>query len=227
MSTLVLSESHPSQYSSVILNQFLFYKYTMNVFMLIYMYINNISHQSMCGITENMDDSSSLSTEWQQGWTILNILFMAIRMVYGCGFLFVLGSLFALDGGGASAHSGYPLGLRALWMCASSDFLSSAVVTYCCAYNRTLLSHLNQSQHTWYQYVNKACSWWVETLYFLCSKVKSYNKTELLVITTSSSASLLSPTPQVHRIRSIRDCPTKHATELLVHSLIILWLVYI
>ena len=38
---------------------------------------------------------------------------------------------FALGGGGASAHSGYPLGLRALWKCASSDFLSSAVLTYC------------------------------------------------------------------------------------------------
>ena len=47
-----------------------------------------------------------------------------------CGLLFVLGGLFALDGGGASAHSGYPLALRALWTCASSDFLSSTVVTY-------------------------------------------------------------------------------------------------
>ena len=45
------------------------------------------------------------------------------------GLLFVLGGLFALDGGGASAHSGYPLALRALRTCASSDFLSSAVVT--------------------------------------------------------------------------------------------------
>ena len=49
------------------------------------------------------------------------------------GLLFVLGGLFALDGGGVSAHSGYPLALRALWTCASSDFLSSAVVTYCCS----------------------------------------------------------------------------------------------
>ena len=30
------------------------------------------------------------------------------------GLLFVLGGLFALDGGGASSHSGYPLVLRAL-----------------------------------------------------------------------------------------------------------------
>ena len=37
------------------------------------------------------------------------------------GLLFVLGGLFALDGGGASTYSGYP--------CASSDLLSSAVVT--------------------------------------------------------------------------------------------------
>ena len=49
------------------------------------------------------------------------------------GLLFVLCGLFALGGGGASAHSGYPLGLRALWTCASSDILSLAVVTYCCA----------------------------------------------------------------------------------------------
>ena len=49
------------------------------------------------------------------------------------GFLFVLGGLFALDDGGASAHSVYPLALRALWTCVSSYFLSSAVVTYCCA----------------------------------------------------------------------------------------------
>ena len=35
------------------------------------------------------------------------------------GLLFVLGGLFALDGGGASAHSGYPLPLRALWTCAT------------------------------------------------------------------------------------------------------------
>ena len=28
-----------------------------------------------------------------------------------------------------STHSGYPLALRALWTCASSDFLSSAVVS--------------------------------------------------------------------------------------------------
>ena len=45
------------------------------------------------------------------------------------GLLFVLGGLF---GGGANAHSGYPLALRALWTCASSDFLSSAVVMHCC-----------------------------------------------------------------------------------------------
>ena len=31
--------------------------------------------------------------------------------------LFVLGGPFALDGGGASAHSGYPLPLTALWTC--------------------------------------------------------------------------------------------------------------
>ena len=49
------------------------------------------------------------------------------------GLLFMLGCLFALDGGGASAHSGYPLALWALWTCASSDFLSSTVVTYCCS----------------------------------------------------------------------------------------------
>ena len=66
MSTLVLSEIHPGQYSIVILTHFLFCKYTMNVFMLIHMYLHNISHQSMCGITENMDDSSSFSAEWQQ-----------------------------------------------------------------------------------------------------------------------------------------------------------------
>ena len=47
--------------------------------------------------------------------------------------LFVLGGLLALAGGRASAHSGYPLAPRALWTCASSDFLSSAMVTYCCA----------------------------------------------------------------------------------------------
>ena len=50
-----------------------------------------------------------------------------------CGLLFMLGCLFALDGGDASAHSGYPLALWALWTCASSDFLSSTVVTYCCS----------------------------------------------------------------------------------------------
>ena len=47
--------------------------------------------------------------------------------------LFVLGSRFALDGVCASVHHGYPLALRALWTCVSSDFLSSAVMTYCCA----------------------------------------------------------------------------------------------
>ena len=45
-----------------------------------------------------------------------------------CGLLFVLCGLFALAGGGASAHSRYPLALRALWTCASSVFLSSAAV---------------------------------------------------------------------------------------------------
>ena len=59
--------------------------------------------------------------------------------------LFVLGGRFALDGGGASAHSGYPLALRALWTCASSDFLSSAVVTYCCA----LLVRLGTTERLW------------------------------------------------------------------------------
>jgi len=62
-----------------------------------------------------------------------------------CGLLFVLGGLFALDGGGASAHSGYPLALRALWTCASSDFLSSAVVTYYCA----LLVRVRTTEHLW------------------------------------------------------------------------------
>ena len=62
-----------------------------------------------------------------------------------CGLLSVLGGLFALDGGGASAHSGYPLALRALWTCASSDFLSSAVVTYCCA----LLVRVRTTERLW------------------------------------------------------------------------------
>ena len=61
------------------------------------------------------------------------------------GLLFVLGGLFALDGGGASAHSGYPWALRALWACASSDFLSSAVVTYCCA----LLVRVRTTDRVW------------------------------------------------------------------------------
>ena len=60
------------------------------------------------------------------------------------GLLFVLGGLFALDGGGASAHSGYPY-LRALWTCASSDVLSSAVVTYCCA----LLVRVHTTERLW------------------------------------------------------------------------------
>ena len=64
------------------------------------------------------------------------------------GLLFVLGGLFALDGGGASAHSGYPLALSALWTCASSDFLSSAVVHcwwYCCA----LLVRVRTTERLW------------------------------------------------------------------------------
>ena len=40
------------------------------------------------------------------------------------GLLFVLGGLFALGDGGASAHSGYPLALGALRTCASSDMIS-------------------------------------------------------------------------------------------------------
>ena len=59
------------------------------------------------------------------------------------GLLFVLGGLFVLDG--ASAHSGYPLALRALWTCASSDFLSSAVMTYCCA----LLVRVRTTERLW------------------------------------------------------------------------------
>ena len=61
------------------------------------------------------------------------------------GLLFVPGGLFALDGGGASAHSGYPLALRALWTCASSDFLSSAVVKYCCS----LLVRVRTTERLW------------------------------------------------------------------------------
>ena len=57
----------------------------------------------------------------------------------------LLGGLFALDGGGANAHSGYPLALRPLWTCASSDFLSSAVVTYCCA----LLVRVRTTERLW------------------------------------------------------------------------------
>ena len=57
----------------------------------------------------------------------------------------MLGGLFTLDGGGASAHSGYPLALKALWTCASSDFLSSAMVTYCCA----LLVRVRTTKRLW------------------------------------------------------------------------------
>ena len=39
---------------------------------------------------------------------------------------------FSLGGGTSRTHSGQSLALRALWTCASSAFLSSAVVTYCC-----------------------------------------------------------------------------------------------
>ena len=61
------------------------------------------------------------------------------------GLLFVLEGLFALDGGGASAHPGYPLALRALWTCASSDFLSSGMVKYCCA----LLVRMRTTERLW------------------------------------------------------------------------------
>ena len=64
---------------------------------------------------------------------VLSLGCTTIKRRVFAGLLFVLGGLFALHGGGASAHSGYPFALRSLWTCASSDFLSSAVVTYCCA----------------------------------------------------------------------------------------------
>ena len=57
----------------------------------------------------------------------------------------MLGGLFALDVGGASANSGYPLALRALYTCVGFDFLSSAVVTYCCA----LLLRVRTTERLW------------------------------------------------------------------------------
>ena len=55
------------------------------------------------------------------------------------------------------------------------------------------------------------------------------SKTEILVITTPSSAGKHNLTDvvigdsilNIHRIRAIRDCLTQHATELLVHALVI------